>query len=74
MTAHPKLYHSYLLRIWNEGYDLDWRASLQDIANGETRHFASMTSLLEFLQRQTEAGLMPPNELLTVGDYNHIDG
>lgn len=73
MTSHPKLYQSYLLRIWKEGPDLDWRASVQEIASGETRHFASLDGLLEFLHCQTEARVSPPR-LLSYGEYEHADG
>ena len=68
MKAHRKLYQSYLLRIWREGYDLDWRASLQDIGTGEAQNFANLSGLLEFLQCQAEQGFLPLNQGARRGD------
>jgi hypothetical protein len=45
-------YHSYLLRIWRDGPQRPWRASMQCAATGTVHYFADITHLLAFLQAQ----------------------
>jgi hypothetical protein len=49
-----KNYRSYLLRMWCDGEASDWRASLQDTATQQNRHFASLDLLVDFLYRQAK--------------------
>lgn len=46
-------YQSYLLRLWRDGPQRPWRASLHCVATDTLHHFADMTYLLAFLQAQT---------------------
>jgi len=50
------VYLSFLLRLWRvEQSDEDgWRASLEDPHTGETRGFASLELLGDFLREQTQ--------------------
>jgi hypothetical protein len=49
------IYHSYLLRLWQEDMkDHTWRMSLEDAHTGERRGFACLDDLFSFLQRQIE--------------------
>ena len=45
-------YHSYLLRLWRDGANHPWRASLQCSATGEKFAFADMLTLFAFLVEQ----------------------
>ena len=42
-------YHSYLLRLWRDGAQGVWRASLQSTVTEQVYHFASMEALVSFL-------------------------
>jgi hypothetical protein len=53
MAQKQQRYLSYLLRLWQTGRQPTWRASLES-ASGERVGFASLDSLLAFLQEQTE--------------------
>lgn len=46
-------YQSYLLRLWRDGAQGPWQASLQHTASGERHTFADLAGLLAFLQTQT---------------------
>lgn len=52
MKAYKLLYHSYLLRIWKDCVDSEWRASLQEVATGECHYFSCLPDLLAFLESQ----------------------
>jgi len=54
MKAYRRLYQSYLLRVWKENHDLEWRGSLQNVATGECHNFGNLSNLFSFLQSQTE--------------------
>lgn len=45
-------YFACLLRIWREGEDSPWRASLQDPHTGELTHFASPQQAFVFIEKQ----------------------
>jgi len=60
MKAYRRLYHSYLLRVWKENNDLEWRGSLQNVATGECHNFGNLSSLFSFLQSQAEDLLAHP--------------
>ncbi|MBI1882451.1 MAG: hypothetical protein HYR94_30115 [Chloroflexi bacterium] len=49
-------YHSYLLRLWREGPQDPWRASLQSTATGQLHHFGDLDRLWAFIQAQVAAG------------------
>lgn len=51
MSPSPN-YHSYLLRIWRDGVDHPWRASLQSVASGQKVPFADLHTLFAFLVEQ----------------------
>ncbi len=55
-TMKRRRYLSYLLRLWlpdNAGRPI-WRGSLEDPNTGNRLGFADLSSLFEYLQRQTE--------------------
>jgi hypothetical protein len=58
----PAEYHSYLLRIWRNGPQETWRASMQCTATGEFYQFASVERLIDFLQAQSHRGEAPPTQ------------
>jgi hypothetical protein len=49
MSADEGLYQSYILRMWRESAEGEWRASLQDIPSCEMHHFPSLKALLQYL-------------------------
>ena len=55
-------YRAYMLRLWQVQTDrgLSWRASLQEVATGGRRAFASLDGLIAYLREQTTA--TPPAE------------
>lgn len=54
MVARERRYLSFLLRLWciRQNDCAIWRASLEDPHTGETRGFASLEALMEFLMEQ----------------------
>lgn len=48
-----QLYHSYLVRLWQDESQGAWRALVQSVQSGETIHFADLESLFAFLRAQT---------------------
>jgi len=61
-TSH-RYYQSYLLRIWKEEPDGEWRASLQNVASGECRNYANLNELNDYLSQQAERDFIqePPS-------------
>lgn len=49
-----EIYQAYLLRLWREGQDAPWRASLEDPHTGQRLSFASDEQLLAFLREQMQ--------------------
>ena len=45
-------YQSYLLRLWRDGADQPWRASLQSTATEEVERFGDLQALFAFLLDQ----------------------
>jgi hypothetical protein len=43
---------SYLVRLWRDSRHSGWRASLQQVRTGETRHFARPEALWAFLEAE----------------------
>ncbi len=48
-----KVYHSFLVRLWQEHPNASWRASAQSVQSGKLIHFATLDALTEFLYAQT---------------------
>lgn len=46
-------YKAYLLRLWREGEDGNWRAILEDAHSEARRGFASLEALFKFLSEAT---------------------
>lgn len=42
-------YQSFLLRVWHEKPEAGWRATLQNVIDGEVKHFSDVQELVEFL-------------------------
>ena len=49
MAGQEQSYHSYLLRLWRDGADEPWRASLEDTRTGERTCFATVEQLMNTL-------------------------
>jgi hypothetical protein len=64
----PAEYHSYLLRLWRDGPQQSWRASVQSTATGEFHHFAGIEHLVDFLQAQLHRGEAPAPQAPDRGD------
>ena len=54
MRLEQQLYRSYILRMWRDSTVGEWRASLQNIADCETHHFASINQLILFLCQEVD--------------------
>lgn len=48
-------YRSYLLRMWKEMPEDDYRASLQDIITSECHNFSSLAAMIKFLRSNAES-------------------
>lgn len=46
-------YQSYLLRMWRECGQEDWRWALQSVQSGDMRQFVNITQLIAFLLAQS---------------------
>ena len=57
-------YKAYLLRLWREHHEANWRALLENPNNGERAAFATLGELMLFLEVQTgeEIRPLPPPE------------
>lgn len=54
MTDEPlDRYQAYMLRLWKDGAESPWRASLEAVHTGARRHFADVDRLIHFLQTAT---------------------
>ena len=51
--AQPNNYQSYVMRLWREGADQPWRATLRCVFSGEQKHFTSLDELMAFLHGKT---------------------
>ncbi len=49
-NAAQPYYRSYMLRVWREGQDGGWRATLESVTTGEVRAFAHLDQLVTFLE------------------------
>lgn len=57
-------YVAYMLRLWQVGDSVAWRASLEDPHTGEHHVFASPEALFEFLNALTAEPPPPPFALV----------
>ncbi len=46
-------YRAYILRLWRNGDDHQWRVALENIHSGEQKRFSSLKKLTVFLDRET---------------------
>ena len=71
MTQKPR-YLSYLLRLWetSDGEKQIWRASLESPGSGQRRGFASLQSLIDFLEAQT-GQTMPARGTVSHDERDH---
>lgn len=53
MTQFPKTYQAYLLRLWRDGGQAPWRASLENTADGQVAYFGSVRELVRHLEETT---------------------
>ena len=53
MDRKQQGYMSYLFRLWRDSKSVPWRVSLESIATGERRLFASIEALFAFLEAET---------------------
>jgi len=65
MPDHTTSYQSYLLRMWKESEDGEWRAVLLSIPTQERRHFPNLQALFEFLtaQKEIQVNLAPATSM-----------
>ena len=56
LDSSPLDYHSYLLRLWRDGAQGVWRASLHSTAIEQVYHFASIEALVSFLDARVVPG------------------
>lgn len=50
---------SFLLRIWQEMPDQDWRVSLKDVTSGKQVAFPTLDDLIAYLKERETANLKP---------------
>ena len=55
-SINVDMYQAYLIRLWRDGQQADWRASAQSVQSGKIFHFPNLAQLFAFLETQTEAG------------------
>lgn len=53
MNKSNARYQSYLLRLWQDGPQARWHASVQSVQNKEILHFVCLEDLVSFLWTQT---------------------
>ncbi|MEP7355724.1 MAG: hypothetical protein ABI847_00630 [Anaerolineales bacterium] len=57
-------YHAYLIRLWRDGRQAPWRASVTHAATGEVQRFAAPELAWAYLQAK----------LAGTGEINPVDG
>ena len=55
MEEKALTYFSYLVRLWRDGGEQSWHASLEDPHSGRLLHFATAAELFAFLQEEMAA-------------------
>lgn len=69
----PENCHSFLVRMWRDGPEEPWRASVKAVAGGREIHFVSPEKLFLFLHgqvaggAQNAGGISPPDADLQSG-------
>lgn len=48
-----RLYQAYLLRLWRDTTQSEWRASLQNTKTNQLFYFASLEALFKFIEVKT---------------------
>lgn len=65
VVARPPIYHSYLLRFWEERGDSStasvWRFSLEDPQTSERHGFATLDALVQWINAITRP-VVPPTD------------
>jgi len=64
---------SYLLRIWRDGEDGEWRAMLLTIPNQERHQFTSIESLFNFLEYRADHPMPKAPVIMSASDINVSD-
>ena len=59
-------YRSYLLRLWQEPHEAEWRILLKEINSGAHYSFSSLESMVVFLNEQVSVGQIVQIESDTV--------
>lgn len=54
-VGHSFVYRAFVLRVWRDGEQGAWRASLQNAATGQKLYFATLERLCLFLLALDEA-------------------
>jgi hypothetical protein len=44
----------YVMRVWHEGEKEAWRVTITDTKNQEKKHFATLETLVQYLQERLE--------------------
>jgi hypothetical protein len=60
--SNPRVYLSYLVRLWRSDDDAPWRASLEDARTHEHLAFPETDQLFAFLREQMQATSSPEEE------------
>ena len=55
-------YQSYMIRLWQDDLQTEWRASAQSVQTGEVIRFSNLDGLFEFLQSQLNSSLKPEDD------------
>jgi hypothetical protein len=71
MTAPLVRYQSFLLRIWQDGPQTIWHASLQCVQTGNTHHFADLDALYVFLNATCQNTVSLQNDLPSEPSASH---
>ena len=64
---------SYLLRIWRDGEDGEWRAMLLTIPNQERHQFTSIESLFNFLEYRVDHPMPKAPVIMSASGVNPND-
>ena len=70
MLGNNQIYQSYILRLWRESEDEEWRASLQNVTSGDVKNFASLSDLFMFICQKTD---QPPYPSIINGETDPIN-
>ena len=69
MLGNNRLYQSYILRLWRESVNGEWRASLQSVTSGDVKNFGSLSDLFMFICQETD---QPPYQSQINGESDPI--